>query len=168
MANEILSVQKQFNFPGLVQECSEILNELNLPDITNRDIAAEWSKLQWKREVNKKIKEKCESELKDRMATYSKLKDGPMMTENFGLREYMKEMTVTDARVKFAIRSFMYDVKFNYKSDPKNSAELWKCDSCMSGHIQTQSHILFCDAFSELRKDRDLNNGNDLVSYKLT
>ena len=59
----------------------------------------------------------------------------------------------------------MYDVKFNYRSDPKNSAELWRCDSCMSGHIQTQSHILFCDAFSDLRKDRDLNNDNDLVSY---
>ena len=53
------------------------------------------------------------------MSTYSKLKDGPMMTEKFGLRDYMKEMTVTDARVKFAIRSFMYDVKFNYKNDPK-------------------------------------------------
>ena len=70
----------------------------------------------------------------------------------------MREMTIEDARVKFALRSEMYDVSFNYRSDPKNSADLWKCDSCMSGHIQTQSHILFCEAFADLRKDKDLVN----------
>ena len=99
------------------------------------------------------------------MKTYSKLKDSPMMTEDFGLKDYFREMTVEDARVNFALRSSMYDVSFNYRSDPKNAAELWRCDSCMSGHIQTQSHILFCEAFADLRKDRDLNCDKDLVEY---
>ena len=35
----------------------------------------------------------------------------------------------------------------------------------MSGHIQTQSHILYCEAFADLRKDRDLNCDKDLVDY---
>ena len=35
----------------------------------------------------------------------------------------------------------------------------------MSGHIQTQSHILFCEAFADLRKDKDLNSDKDLVNY---
>ena len=70
-----------------------------------------------------------------------------------------------DARVNFSLRSLMYDVSFNYRSDLKNSADLWRCDSCMSGHIQTQSHILFCEAFADLRKDRDLNSDRDLVNY---
>ena len=35
----------------------------------------------------------------------------------------------------------------------------------MSGSIQTQSHILYCDAFRELRKDKDLNSDIDLVAY---
>ena len=91
------------------------------------------------------------------MKKYSKLKDGPMMDENFELRDYIKSMKLQDARVKFALRSKMYDVSFNYRNDPKNAAECWRCDSCMSGSIQTQSHILYCEAFSDLRKDKDLN-----------
>ena len=35
----------------------------------------------------------------------------------------------------------------------------------MSGHIQTQSHILFCEAFADLRTDKDLNSDKDLVNY---
>ena len=66
-----------------------------------------------KRFAKKKIHEKCEAELKERMSTYSKLKDGPVMTESFKMRDYMREMTVVDARVKFALRSEMYDVSFN-------------------------------------------------------
>ena len=46
-----------------------------------------------------------------------------MMDEKFERREYIKDMTVQDARVKFALRSHMYDVSFNYRSGPKNSAE---------------------------------------------
>ena len=72
-------------------------------------------------------------------------------------------MKLQDARVKFALRSKMYDVSFNYRNDPKNAAECWRCDSCMSGSIQ--SHILYCDAFRELRKDKDLNSDIDLVAY---
>ncbi len=94
------------------------------------------------------------------MKNYSKLKDGPMINV---VKDYIKKMTVEDARVNFALRSSMYDVSFNYRSDPKNAAELWRCDSCMSGHIQTQSHILYCEAFAD--RDRDINSDKDLVDY---
>ena len=77
----------------------------------------------------------------------------------------MKEMTVLDARVNFSIRSSMFPAKLNYSSDPKNSAELWQCSSCMSGKIDSMSHILVCDAYADLRKDRDINNNTDLVNY---
>ena len=88
-----------------------------------------------------------------------------MMSEHFGIKDYMKEMSVLDARVNFSLRSSMFPAKFNYSSDPKNSAELWRCDSCMCGNIETQSHILFCEAFADLRKDRDLKCDKDLVAY---
>ena len=74
-------------------------------------------------------------------------------------------MTVEDARTNFSIRSFMYRAKFNYRSDPKNSDDLWKCSSCMSGHIESQSHILYCEAYSELRAGKDLKSDEDLVQY---
>ena len=59
----------------------------------------------------------------------------------------------------------MYRAKFNYRNDPKYSAELWKCSSCMSGQIESQSHILYCDAYADLRADRNISNNNDLVEY---
>ena len=49
------------------------------------------------KEKYKKVKDKCEAELKENMKSYSKLKDGPMMTEDFALQDYIKEMTVEDA-----------------------------------------------------------------------
>jgi len=58
----------------------------------------------------------------------------------------------------------MLDVKFNYKNDPKYRAKLWVCDSCESA-IDTQSHILWCPSYAELREDKSLNNDNDLIEY---
>ena len=58
----------------------------------------------------------------------------------------------------------MLDVKYNYSHDPKYQKDLWKCDSCESS-IETQEHILWCPAYSELRKDKDINNDHDLITY---
>ena len=111
------------------------------------------------------IKAKCESELKDKMKDYSKLRNGQIMHEKFEMKDYVKQMKTEDARVNFSLKSKMYKAKFNYKNDPEYSADLWWCSSCMSGHIETQSHILYCDAYAELRADKDINNNTDLVEY---
>ena len=58
----------------------------------------------------------------------------------------------------------MTDVKFNYKSDKKFSNELWKCDSRGTA-IETQSHILWCPAYQELRAGKSINSDSDLVNY---
>ena len=60
----------------------------------------------------------------------------------------------------------MTNVKFNYKNDKKNREELWRCDSCKST-IDTQSHILWCPSYKELRAGKDINNDKDLVDYIL-
>ena len=85
------------------------------------------TKFKWKSIVKKAIKTNYENELKSKMTT-SKLKDGPMNKESFGLQDYLKEMRLSDARTKF--RSNMTKVKMNMKSDPKFAAELWKCSGC--------------------------------------
>ena len=58
----------------------------------------------------------------------------------------------------------MTDVKFNYKNDKQNRQELWRCDSCQTA-IDTQSHILWCPSYKELRSGKDINNDRDLVNY---
>ena len=95
---------------------------------------------------------------------WSKLKDGPMQDENFGTKQYLKEYRLNEARTFFKFRSKMLDFKFNYKSNPSHSRELWKCDSCQSA-IETQEHILWCPAYQELREGKSLDNDKDLVGY---
>ena len=84
--------------------------------------------------------------------------------ENFKTKEYLREMDMNKARINFKIRTEMLNFKFNYKSDPKNSACLWNCDSCQSA-IETQDHILWCPSYSELREGKDLKNDKDVIDY---
>lgn len=73
-------------------------------------------------------------------------------------------MNISDARLKFKIRTEMIEAKFNYKHDPINSACLWRCDSCQSS-IDTQDHIMWCPSYSELREGKNIKNDNDLIEY---
>ena len=88
-----------------------------------------------------------------------------MSTEIFETKDYLKSMNVEDARVNFSLRSKMFDAKFNYRHNPKYAAQLWICGSCENGQIESQQHILHCDAYSDLRKDKDIGKVQDLVEY---
>ena len=79
-------------------------------------------------------------------------------------KDYIKNMNVENARTKFQLRTEMLDVKFNYKHSPINVQSLWQCESCQT-NIETQSHIMWCPAYSELREGKDITNDNDLIEY---
>ena len=49
-----------------------------------------------------------------------------MYDEKFSTKDYLKNMSVKNARVKFKLRTKMTDVKFNYKNNPVNRAKLWQ------------------------------------------
>ena len=51
----------------------------------------------------------------------------------------------------------------NRKSDKAYDEKLWKCDYCKN--LDSQSHILWCPAFSPLREGKSLSNDQDLVEY---
>ena len=91
-----METQKQFQFPGLVKECQENIKDLHLPDITEDSINKKWTKNSWKKIVKEEIKSKCEKDLKDKLLSYSKLRDGPMKVEGFEARQYMKDMKLGD------------------------------------------------------------------------
>ena len=52
----------------------------------------------------------------------------------------------------------------NFSSDEKYRKELWQCDSCQSA-IDTQSHVMWCSAYTELREDKNFNNDKDIAKY---
>ena len=74
-------------------------------------------------------------------------------------------MTIPNARMMFRMRSKMVSCKMNMSSKRSNIETVWKCHSCMSGAIKTQSHILYCEAYKPLREGKSLDYDKDLVEY---
>ena len=54
-------------------------------------------------------------------------------------------------------------VKMHFQSDPKFAKDLWKCWHCQN--IDTSIHIKSCQAYSELRLNKNLDFDPDLVKY---
>ena len=95
---------------------------------------------------------------------YKKIDTKEIAEENFERKTYMTDLRMDQARTKFKIKTKMIkNVKLNYKNDPKNVKALWKCSECAL--IDSQEHLLWCDGFEMLRKNKDLTRDNDLTSY---
>ena len=110
------------------------------------------------------MKEKCKSELKIKIDKLDKLKNSEMSQEDFQTKDYLKNTKMEEARTNFKMRTEMLNFKFNYKSNPINSTNLWMCDSCQTS-IETQSHILWCPSYSELREGKDISKDSDVIEY---
>ena len=65
----------------------------------------------------------------------------------------------------FRVGSGMIDLKMNFMNNHKYSSELWRCDSCRTGAIESQSHVLHCPAYRKLREGKDLDNDKDIIDY---
>jgi hypothetical protein len=161
LAKEIMMVQKTHCLPGLVQECQEWIEELNLPDIFQNKI----TKNQWKKMIKDKILKQNEAELRIKMMSLEKLKNSKLVTEKFGVRPYVKTLSVYEARSIFKERtSMMQHVKMNYMSDVKNMTSLWLCDSCQAS-VDSMGHVLWCPSYQALRSGKDLECDKDLAKY---
>ena len=84
--------------------------------------------------------------------------------ESYEEKPYLTAMSMHDARMNFSLRSRMFNCKMNYLNNPKYKAELWRCDSCES-LIDSQSHILYCPAYQQLRVGKSLSSDQDVVNY---
>ena len=161
LAHEIYSLQVNCHFPGLVNECRKLLQMYSLPNIIDSNI--DISKECWKKKVKVAVRKKSQERVKEDMLNYSKLKEIGKSEESLGTKDYLKNMSLRYSRTMFRIRSFMTNVKMNKKSDKTYAETLWKCDFCKS--LDSQSHILWCPAFSPLREGKSLNSDLDLVKY---
>ena len=159
LANEIFKEQDRHKFPGLLKECKELAKGLNIKDeFENTNVSTK----EFKGIVKKTINYANETEL---LAKLSKLEKCPdLKNEGFGLKKYFDELNVTQTRIKFRLRANMTQVKFNFKNDSQSSRENWTCDSCETC-IESQSHIMWCEAYSHLRNGLNINSDKDLVKY---
>ena len=75
----------------------------------------------------------------------------------------MDEMSLSDARTFFRLRTRMIHCQMNQSSESKNSGSLWRCQDC--GYVDTQTHIMHCPAYQNLRVDKSLDSDIDIVNY---
>ena len=148
----------------MTKECREIIIKFKLPNILDDDIKI--SKNKWKQLVKRKIIEENEKNLKESMKQYKKLKSSKLMDEKFGMKDYVKKLTVHEARALFKNRTSMTQyTKINYKNNPLYAKQLWKCENCEN--ISSESHILWCSGFQHLWEGKDLKCDKDLAKYLL-
>ena len=82
--------------------------------------------------VKTAVRQKSEMKIKGDFLSYSKLENHNTVAEGLEIKQYVKNMSLRNARTNFRIRSHMIPAKMNRKSDPKFASELWWCDDCLS------------------------------------
>ena len=133
-----------------------------------------YSKQQWKSTIGKLIKHANEVDLIDKMKTYKKLDSLDITNESCKVKNYMQNLDLRGARLRFKLRSKMLPtVKANFKSKKEFIQKNWTCEGCVTqsqsgealGSLDTQEHIQICEAYEDLREGKNLDNDKDLTSY---
>ena len=87
---------------------------------------------------------------------------------------YFKTLGTQQSRLQFKIDSKMCPtVAANFHRDPKFKAIKYMCVGCSVGkskeptikHLDSESHILKCKAYEDLRENLDLESQRDILSY---
>ena len=161
LAKQIYSEQLNSGWPGLLRDCEDILEQWDVPNILKE--SHQLTKCQWKTILNKEAKVQNGKLLSKIMKQgYSKLE--AMKSEIYEEKPYITAMSMYDARINFSLRARTFPCKMNTMNNPKFKAEMWRCDSCESC-IDSQSHLLYCPAYKDLREGRTLSSDDDIVSY---
>ena len=159
LAKEIFEEQKRNKFPGLVTECEIKAKELGISnELENMNVR----KVEFKNIVKSAVHKKNEELLRLEMKKYSKLKD--LVGDDYCKKEYLKDLSVQEARVKFRTRCYMTELAFNFRNKPEYANNCWMCQSCFMA-VDTFSHVKWCVAHEDLREGRDLSRDKDLVCY---
>ena len=159
LAFQIVQLQLRLRLPGLAKECMTMIADFKLPDISKVKIAPS----RWKNLVKKVVTRANEEEMKASVSGLKKLQG--IKEDKCQLKSYFSNLSLYDARVIFSHRTMMMkEVKANYKSDANNMKSRWKCESCKTC-VDTNKHVLWCSAYSQLRLDKDLTSDKDLCEY---
>ena len=170
LARQVYEVQKNLNLPGLLQECNNFLVNAEVIDV------GKYTQTEWKRLVNAKINEMNRDDILNQMKKpYKKISYEEHVHEKLQLQPYLESLHISDARLRFKLKTGMTPtVRMNFPSDPEFSRKLWTCPGCSeekSGHDQvvgyrdTQTHILSCEGYADLREHKDLTCDKELVNY---
>ena len=170
LAREVFQVQEELNLPGLLHDCQEFLVKRGITKLSS------YSKAQWKTFVKAEIFELNKFDIVQKMKGYKKVSYEEHLHEPYKLQPYLKTLNIADARLRFKLKTHMApSIMMNFPSDVEFSKQFWTCTGCgngndkaevqIGGRRDTQTHIMICPGYVELRKDKNLDEDRDLVRY---
>jgi hypothetical protein len=125
LASQVASIQMKHGYPGLMSECGRLVTELGLPNIRNVCL----SKLKWRKLV-KELKNKDHILQAIRAGQYKKLNIEELCGETFETKPYLKELSMSDARLFFqSWAKMLRTIKVNFKNHPQYLKEVWMLPS---------------------------------------
>ena len=151
-AREILQEQLNNGWDGLTKEVREICEQVGLPDACQQYVSKE--------EVEEAMRMSNARELKKQMEGLSKL-ENMMEADLRYCQDYIKSMSVEDARLEFRWRTGMLDNRANMGRRYSGKT----CPHCEDGRedgaIESSRHWLLCEAYTELRSGLDPEDNVD-------
>ena len=115
---------------------------------------------------------------------YKKIEFSVISQDDFKMKTYFKTFSTIQARMKFKIISHMTRLAMNYRNEKKFRDRGWVCLGCQSlpppeggeggvsgGQqepgpvLETDEHVLYCRAYSDLRENKNLSRDEDLILY---
>ena len=143
------------SWPGLGKDVRQICLDIGIPDLN--------CNIMTKQDIKKAIQHSHYEHMMQLFEGSSKLHD--IKEDDFrSMQLYFNDKNLESARTKFKIRTKMLEkIPGNFKNLYKNQENGLKCDLCPDE--MTQNHCLICPERLELRKNLDMKNLDDLVSY---
>ena len=159
LAKEIINkqIEKDLKF-GFVSECEQFLSELKISDDPSS-----YSKYRWRCLIKSRIHDKNRLDILTEVQSYKKLDYDKLVTEEYGLQPYLKNMTVPLARTCFASRAMMLSsVQMNFKNNPEFRANDYRC-GC--GEYDHQVHLTSCPQYKHLKEGLNMETDTGLVRF---
>ena len=150
----IYKEQRNQGWPGLAREVTEICEQLDIPDVNIAGVS--------KGDMARAVHEMSRKDWMKKMEKSDKLND-LVEQEDGRMKEYMKIKNISDSRIMFRARTKMIPFKNNMKN--MYGREHLQCDQCTLDVTESQSHVLVCSGYEDIRRDLDVNTMDGLIEY---
>ena len=160
LAHRMYSEQQTWDWPGLVGECENICNELNIESVNTTQLG--------KTHYRKVVTSACHKENEKRLRAQAdgKIKCERIKEEVYEKKPYISEKQIQDVRNMYRTRFGMQPFAGNYSHDQKFKKTNFMC-RCTKEREEEQ-HIMSgdCPVYADIRAQfQDFGSDDDLVRY---
>ena len=155
LAKQVYMEQLQYGWPGLATEVQEICEKIGVPDINKNYLS--------KKDMSQALRNHDKAEMMQKMTDNYKKLDKIKLDDPTVPKEYMEKKCLADCRMVFRMRTQMINLKDNMKNMYKGASI--NCDACDMKVAESQTHVMSCPGYTELRVGKDMSKDGDLVGY---